>query len=57
MDSVPGFFVVLPAQQRKRFFVVSPLAVRLLMVWVEMGFMGWVLKWGVFGWVKMGCIS
>ena len=29
----------------------------LLMGWVEMGFMGWVLKWGVFGWVKMGCIS
>jgi len=27
------------------------------MGWVEMGFMGWVLKWGVFGWVKMGCIS
>ena len=28
-----------------------------LMGWVEMSFMGWVLKWGVFGWVKMGCIS
>ena len=31
--------------------------VGLLMGCVEMGFMGWVLKCGVFGWVKMGCIS
>ena len=29
----------------------------LLMGWVEMDFMGWVLKWGVFEWVKMDCIS
>ena len=27
-------------------------AIGLLMCWVEMGFMGWVLKWSVFGWVK-----
>jgi hypothetical protein len=33
---------------------VSPLA--LLMGRVETGFMGWVLAWGLLGWVRTGCI-
>ena len=36
---------------------VGLLIVGMLMGWVEMSFMGWVLKCGVFGWIKMGCIS
>lgn len=24
---------------------------------VEMGFSGWVLRWGVLGWVKMGSVG
>lgn len=24
--------------------------------WVEMSFIGWILMWGVFGWIKIHCI-
>jgi len=37
--------------------VLFQLPSSLLMGWVEMNFMGWVLKLGVFEWIKMGFIS
>ena len=46
-----------PAHERKQKRLKWELFLGLLMGWVEMSFIGWVLKWGVFGWVKMGCIS
>lgn len=33
----------------KVFMLGTPIYLDLLMGWVEMGFMGWVLKWSVFG--------
>ena len=34
-----------------------PSQVTLQTVWIQMGLMGWVLMWSVFGWVEIGYIS
>ena len=43
-----------PRGRRRR----KPSTLRLIrqMVWVEMDFMGLVLMWSVFGWIKIDCI-
>jgi hypothetical protein len=30
--------------------------VNLLVGWVEIGFIGWILMWSVFKWIKLCCI-
>jgi len=37
--------------------VLFQLPSSLLLGWVEMNFMGWVLKWNMFGCIKIVCIS